>query len=87
MATINQINFRLGQAKKKLIKLNKETVATTTKIKKYETALKKAKAEEKAKVKPKMKVTKAAVKKQTAPVQKKKAAPVQKKKAAPKKKD
>lgn len=78
MATTNQINYRLGQAKKKLAKLSKDIVATKANIKKFEAALKKAKAEEKTKAKTKKKATKATGKKK---------APAKRKKAAPKKKD
>jgi cell division protein FtsB len=49
MATAGQIQYRIGQTKKKLAKLNKETLATKDKMKKLETALKKAKVAPKAK--------------------------------------
>lgn len=49
MATANQIKYRIGQAKKTIVKLNKEVTATKNKIKKLESALKKAKAAPKAK--------------------------------------
>ena len=49
MATAGQIQYRIGQTKKKLAKLNKETLATKTKMKKLEMALKKAKVAPKAK--------------------------------------
>ncbi len=49
MATAGQIQYRIGQTKKKLAKLNKETAATKGKMKKLEQALKKAKAAPKAK--------------------------------------
>ena len=78
MATANQIKYRMGQAKKKLTKLDKDVTATKAKIKKLESALKKAKVAVKAKPK-----KKAVPKKKAAP-KKKKAAP--KKKAARKKK-
>ncbi|MBN1903737.1 MAG: hypothetical protein JW927_01435 [Deltaproteobacteria bacterium] len=81
MATTNQINYRLGQAKKKLAKLSKDIVATKANVKKFEAALKKAKAEEKTKAKTKKKATK--VIKATG----KKKAPAKRKKAAAKKKD
>ena len=42
MATVNQINFRLDQAKKKLATLNKEVVATKANLKKLESEFKKA---------------------------------------------
>ena len=62
MATAKQIQYRLGQAKKKLAKLNKDVTATKSSVKKLETQLKKAKAAEKAKAKkkkaPKKKVAK-----------------------------
>jgi adenylate kinase len=60
MATAKQIQYRLGQAKKKLAKLNKDVTATKSNVKKLETQLKKAKAAEKAKKKkaPKKKVAK-----------------------------
>ncbi len=77
MATANQINYRLGQAKKKLAKLNKDITATKANVKKLEAELKKAKAAEKAKPK-----KKAAKKK----VAKKKAVPKKKKVTATKKK-
>jgi len=48
MATARQIQYRLQLAKKTLTRLNKEVRATTSKIKKLETQLKKAKAAEKA---------------------------------------
>ena len=44
MATAKQIQYRTGQAKKKLAKLNKEVTTTKSNIKKLETELKKAKA-------------------------------------------
>lgn len=53
MATVKQIQYRAGQAKKKLAKLNKEVTTTKSNIKKLETELKKAKAANK--VKPKKK--------------------------------
>jgi len=49
MATANQIKYRVGQAKKTMVKLNKEVIAKKNKIKKLESALKKAKAAPKAK--------------------------------------
>jgi cell division protein FtsB len=49
MATAGQIQYRIGQAKKKLAKLSKETLATKNKMKKLEMALKKAKVAPKAK--------------------------------------
>ncbi|MFO7459654.1 MAG: hypothetical protein R6X07_03455 [Desulfatiglandales bacterium] len=55
MATARQIQYRMGQAKKKLTKLNKEVAAVKTKMKGLEGILKKAKAAEKAKPKPKAK--------------------------------
>ncbi len=78
MATANQVKFRIGQAKKKLAKLNKETTATKASIKKLESDLKKAKVA--AKAKPKKKV---AAKKKTAAKKKKATA---KKKVVAKKK-
>jgi len=71
MATTNQISYRLGQAKKKLAKLSKDIVATKANIKKFEAALKKAKAEEKTKAKTKKKATKATGKKKPRPKGKK----------------
>ena len=50
MATANQIKYRMGQAKKKLTKLNKDVTATKAKIKKLESAHKKAKAASKSKI-------------------------------------
>ena len=44
MATAKQIQYRVGQAKKKLTKLNKEVTAAKGKLKKLEADLKKAKA-------------------------------------------
>ena len=44
MATAKQIQYRMGQAKKKLTKLNKDVSATKNKVKKLESELKKAKA-------------------------------------------
>jgi len=73
MATANQIKYRIGQAKKTMVTLNKEVTATKAKIKNLESALKKAKAAPKAK--PKKKV--AAKKKRV--IKKKKAAPKRKK--------
>ena len=55
MATARQIQYRLGQAKKKLTKLNKDVAATKSKVKGLEALLKKTKAAEKAKPKPKAK--------------------------------
>jgi hypothetical protein len=55
MATARQIQYRMGQAKKKLTKLNKEVAAVKGKMKNLEGLLKKAKAAEKAKPKPKAK--------------------------------
>ena len=57
MATTNQINYRLDQAKKKLVKLNKEMEDTKSSIKKLEKEFKKtrialiAKAAEKRRAK------------------------------------
>ena len=42
MATTNQINYKLGQAKKKLNRLNKEYTATKAVVKKLESEFKKA---------------------------------------------
>ena len=53
MATARQIQYRLGQAKKKFTKLNKEVAAAKNKMKGLEAQLKKAKASEKAKPKAK----------------------------------
>ena len=53
MATARQIQYRLGQAKKKFTKLNKEVAAAKNKMKGLEAQLKKAKAAEKAKPKAK----------------------------------
>jgi len=55
MATARQIQYRMGQAKKKLAKLNKEIAAAKSKMKGLEGLLKKAKAAEKAKPKAKKK--------------------------------
>ena len=63
MATARQIQYRLGQAKKKLTKLNKDVTATKSKMKGLEGLLKKAKAAEKAKPKAKAKAKKPARKK------------------------
>jgi hypothetical protein len=49
MATAGQIQYRIGQANRKLAKLNKEILATKNKMKKLEMALKKAKVAPKAK--------------------------------------
>jgi cell division protein FtsB len=43
MATAGQIQYRIGQAKKKLAKLSKEILTTKAKMKKLEMGLKKAK--------------------------------------------
>ena len=51
MATVKQIQYRLGQAKKKLAKLNKEVAKAGGNVKKLEAQLKKARAA--AKKKPK----------------------------------
>ena len=48
MATAGQIQYRIGQANRKLAKLNKEILATKNKMKKLEMALKKAKVAPKA---------------------------------------
>jgi hypothetical protein len=53
MATAGQIQYRMGLAKKKFAKLNKEIVAMKKKMKGLEAQLKKAKAAKK--VKPKAK--------------------------------
>lgn len=53
MATTKQIQYRLGLAKKKLIKVNEEVTATKNRIKKFESELKKAKAAKKPKPKKK----------------------------------
>jgi cell division protein FtsB len=58
MATAGQIQYRIGQTKKKLAKLNKEIVATKNKMKKLEMTLKKAKVAPKAR--PRRKVAKKA---------------------------
>jgi predicted nucleic acid-binding Zn-ribbon protein len=51
MATVKQIHYRMGQAKKKLTKLNKEVHAVKNKVKTMESQLKKAKVAAKAKAK------------------------------------
>lgn len=53
MATAKQIQYRIGQAKKKLVKVNKDLTATKAKVKTLEAQLKKAKAAVKAKPKKK----------------------------------
>lgn len=53
MATARQIQYRMGQAKKKLAKVNKEATAVKTKMKKLAAALKKAKTAPKAKARKK----------------------------------
>ncbi|UCF56010.1 MAG: hypothetical protein JSW15_07830 [Deltaproteobacteria bacterium] len=53
MATAKQIQYRLGQAKRKLTKVNKELAATKSNIKKLEAQLKRAKAAERKKPKKK----------------------------------
>jgi hypothetical protein len=53
MATARQIQYRMGQAKKKFTKLSKELAAVKNKMKGLEGQLKKAKASEKAKPKAK----------------------------------
>ena len=58
MATAGQIQYRIGQTKKRLAKLNKDIVATKNKMKKLEMALKKAKVTPKAR--PRKKVAKKA---------------------------
>ena len=69
MATTSQINYRLGQAKKKLAKLNRELTTTTASVKKLELEFKKArialiaKAAEKRKARKKSVVKKVAFKK------------------------
>lgn len=62
MATLKQIQRSLQMAKKKLARLNKEATATKGNIKKLDSALKKAKAAEKA---AKTQAKKPAVKKKT----------------------
>lgn len=49
MATAKQIQYRIGQTKKKLAKLNKDLVAAKGKMKNLEAQLKKAKSLEKPK--------------------------------------
>ena len=71
MATAKQIQYRLGQAKKKLAKVNKELTAAKSNAKKLEAQLKKAKAAEKAKPKKKAAPKRKAAKKK-APARKKK---------------
>lgn len=69
VATANQIEYRLTQAKNKLVKLNKEATALKADIKKLETDFKKARmiliarAAEKRKAKKKPVAKKAAAKK------------------------
>lgn len=53
MATAKQIQYRIGQTKKKLTKLNKELAAAKSKMKGLEGQLKKAKSAVKAKPKKK----------------------------------
>ncbi len=65
MATAKQIQFRLGQAKRKNLKLNKEITATKKKIKILETQLNKAKAAEKSKPRKKAPTKKPAPAKKT----------------------
>ena len=69
MATAKQIQLRLGQAKKKLTKLNQEVTATKSKVVKLAAQLVKAKVAAKIKPKPKPK----AKKKKVAAKRKKKA--------------
>ena len=57
MATAKQIQYRIGQANKKLTKLNKEITTTKAKIKKLEADKKKAKNVV-AKAKPRKKAVK-----------------------------
>jgi phage shock protein A len=70
MATVKQIQYRLGQARKKLAKFNKEAAGASGNVKKLEAQLKKARAA--AKKKPKKK--KAAKKRPKKKVLRKKAA-------------
>lgn len=44
MATIKQIQYKLRQAKKKIIKINNDLTATKAKLKKFEAQRKKTKA-------------------------------------------
>jgi hypothetical protein len=74
MATVKQIQLRLGQAKKKLTKLSKEVAATKAKIVKLGAQLKKAKAAAKVKPRPKPK-PRAKVKRKKAPAKRKRKAP------------
>jgi hypothetical protein len=53
MVTAKQVQYRIGQTKKKLTKLNKEVAATKGKMKALEGQLKKAKAAAKPKAKKK----------------------------------
>jgi phage shock protein A len=53
MVTAKQIQYRIGQTKKKLTKLNKEVAAAKGKMKALEGQLKKAKAAAKPKAKKK----------------------------------
>ena len=55
MATAGQIQYRMGLAKKKFAKLNKEILAMKKKMKGLEAQLKKAKAVKKVKPKAKKK--------------------------------
>jgi|WetSurSiteA1Bulk_404760.scaffolds.fasta_scaffold91904_1 hypothetical protein len=79
MATANQIKYRIGQAKKKLVKLNRDLILTKVAIKKLEDALKKAKVIAKVKV-----VKKVVAKKKVASVKKALRAAVLVKRAAKK---
>jgi hypothetical protein len=70
MATVKQIQLRLGQAKKKLTKLNQEVTATKSKIVKLAAQFVKTKVAAKGKPKPKPKAKKikaAAKRKKEAP--------------------
>ena len=82
MATVKQIQYRLGQAKKKLTKLNRAVASAKNNVKKLEGQLKTARTA--AKKKPKKKAApkrKKAAKKKAAPKRKKAA-----KKKAPRRK-
>ena len=63
MATAKQIQYRIGQAKKKLAKVNKDLTATKTKVKTLVAHLKKAKAAVKARPKKKAPARKKVAKK------------------------
>ncbi len=82
MATVKQIQYRLGQARKTLTKLTKGLVSAKAKVKKLEAQLKRAKAVEKARPKKKARSRPKAKSRKARPKARRKARPKAKRRTA-----